>query len=110
MTAILSPAYGCAVRFTSIGRSHTQESSLNDQITRYRGGDRVRLTTRHPDGLHDRELIVVAPTQAHLSVSDRAVQCFDPSTGYIWPVDRSRLVKMKAMVDANEGAALECGY
>jgi hypothetical protein len=68
---------------------------LNQRITRYRGGERVRLTTPHMDGLHDRELIVVAPTQAHLRVSDRAVQCFDPSTGYIWPVEPFRLVKVR---------------
>jgi len=86
---------------------------LNDQITSYRGGDRVRLTTPHVDGLHDRELIVVAPNQAYLAVSDRAVQCFDPSTGYIWPLEPVRLVKTKKTTDSNEGAhatALACGY
>lgn len=59
----------------------------------FRGGERVAVVRSHIDELNGRELIVVAPEQAYLRVSARAVQCFDPLTGMIWPFAPEQLAK-----------------
>lgn len=54
-----------------------------------RGGQRVRVDAPGSE-LHGKVLIVMAPTP-YFVASSKAVQCFDPDTGYVWPFRAAQL-------------------
>jgi hypothetical protein len=60
----------------------------------YQGGERVIVRASLIIELAGKELIVVAPNQPYLQVSPHAVQCFDPQTGYIWPLTPGQLKRL----------------
>jgi hypothetical protein len=49
----------------------------------FRGGQRVRVNRPNSD-LHEQILIVMAPCP-YFTGSRDAIQCFDSTTGYVWP-------------------------